>query len=203
MNLNGMTQQISKNLYLLLICVILLLSSSPIKAAAVFLSRPILLNAETLSDLKSVQSTKEGNRWQMVVFGFSHCKDICPMSLANLSMLVKAAANERINLYGIFVTVDPDRDSEEILSSYTQSFGSNIGYLRFEGEKLERFKATFGVEASFYTRNAGNLRNYQVDHSTSGFLIDPNGKIRVIFDALEDITKVEKIFRENKELFKL
>ena len=71
-----------------------------------------------------------------------------------------------------------------------------------EGEELERFKATFGVEAVFYTKNAGNKLNYQVDHSASAFLIDPEGKIRVIFDALKDAANIEKIFRENKELFR-
>lgn len=123
------------------------------------------------------------------------------MSLANLSMLVKAAASEMIKLEGTFVTVDPDRDSEAVLASYTKSFGSDIAYLRFEGEELERFKATFGVETVFYTKNEGNQSNYQVDHSTTAFLIDPAGRIRVIFDALEDAASIAKLFRNKKELF--
>lgn len=172
-----------------------------INAATVILPRPVPLRVETMAHLRQAHAG-EGNQWQLVVFGFTHCKDVCPMSLANLSMLVKAAAAEEIKLDGTFVTVDPDRDTNAILSSYTKSFGSNIAYLRFEGEELERFKATFGVEAVFYTKNAGNKLNYQVDHSTSAFLIDPEGKIRVIFDALKDASNIAKIFHENKELFK-
>ncbi|MCW5599536.1 MAG: SCO family protein, partial [Nitrosomonas sp.] len=74
-------------------------------------------------------------------------------------------------------------------------------YLRLEGEELEHFKETFGVEVIFYTKNAGNQLNYQVDHSTSAFLIDPVGQIKIIFDALEDVLPIAKMFRENKELF--
>lgn len=173
---------------------------STLYAATIILPRPVLLQADTLAHLRQAQPT--GNeQWQLVVFGFTHCKDICPASLANLSMLVKAANNEQIKIRGIFVTVDPDRDTDARLATYTQNFGSNIAYLRFEGEALERFKATFGVEAVFYTKNAGNQHHYQVDHSTTAFLIDPAGRIRVIFDALEDVAHVAKLFRENKVLF--
>ena len=183
------------------ITIFLLFTQASANAATIILPRPVALQAETISYLRQAHAG-ESNQWQLVVFGFTHCKDVCPMSLANLSMLIKAAAAEQIKLDGTFVTVDPDRDTNAILSSYTKSFGSNIAYLRFEGEELERFKATFGVEAVFYTKNAGNKLNYQVDHSTSAFLIDPEGKIRVIFDALKDAANIAKIFRENKELFK-
>lgn len=187
--------------YLIVFVIFLLFTQTSVTAATVILPRPVLLQAETMIHLRQAR-TSEHNQWQLVVFGFTHCKDICPMSLANLAMLVKVAANEQIKLDGTFVTVDPDRDSEEILSSYTKSFGTGIAYLRFESEDLERFKATFGVETVFYTKNAGNQQHYQVDHSTSAFLIDPSGKIRVIFDVLEDAASIAKMFREKKELFK-
>ncbi|MGG7054324.1 SCO family protein [Nitrosomonas sp. ANs5] len=175
---------------------------SSLQAAPFILSQPVALPAEVVTHLKSVRPGA-GHRWQLVVFGFTHCKDICPMSLANLSMLVKAAAAEQIDLGGVFVTVDPDRDSHAQLASYIQGFGSDIAYLRFESEALAHFKATFGVEAVFFTKNAGNQSSYQVDHSTTAFLIDPAGRIRLIFDALEDAAQLAKLFRENRALFAL
>lgn len=171
------------------------------QATTITLSRPVVLQAETIAHLEQADTTNT-NQWKLVVFGFTHCKDICPMSLANLSMLVKAAAGEQIKVNGIFVTVDPDRDTEEILSGYTKGFGSGITYLRLEGEKFEHFKNAFQAEVIFYTKNAGNQTHYQVDHSTTAFLIDPAGRIRVIFDALKDTADVAKIFHDNKELFK-
>lgn len=172
-----------------------------IRAATITLSHPVPLKTETITSLEQANTTNT-DQWKLVVFGFTHCKDICPMSLANLSMLVKTAASEQIKINGIFVTVDPDRDTEEILSGYTKGFGPGITFLRFEGEELEHFKNAFHVEVIYYTKNAGNQTHYQVDHSTTAFLIDPTGKIRVIFDALKDTADVAKIFHDNKELFK-
>ncbi|MBY0485225.1 MAG: SCO family protein [Nitrosomonas sp.] len=181
---------------------LLVLTQVDTKAATVILPRPIPLQAESIAHLRQAHAN-EGNNWQLVVFGFSHCKDVCPISMANLAMLVKAAADEQIPINGTFVTVDPDRDSAATLSQYTQNFSSKISYLRFEGEELERFKKTFGVEVIFYTKNEGNLSNYQVDHSTSAFLIDREGRIRVMFDALKDASDIVRMFREKKDLFKV
>ncbi|HEY9488032.1 MAG TPA: SCO family protein [Chryseosolibacter sp.] len=180
----------------------LLLAHASIEAATVIPTSPIPLLPEITGQLKQAHADKD-TRWQLVVFGFTHCKDVCPTSLANLSMLVNAAAAEKIKLNGIFVTVDPDRDTNAILSRYIKAFGSDLAYLRFEGEALERFKAAFSVETAFYTKNPGNMQNYQVDHSTTAFLIDSRGNIRVIFDALKDAAQMEQIFRENKALFEL
>jgi protein SCO1/2 len=178
----------------------LLFAHANIEAATVVLARPIPLRAETIVQLKQLQAADD-RRWQLVVFGFAHCKDVCPTSLANLSMLVKAAAVEQIRLDGIFVTVDPDRDTDTVLSQYIKAFGTDLDYLRLEGKELERLKAAFSVETAFYTKNAGNKQNYQVDHSTTAFLLDSAGNIRVIFDALTDATDMEQLFRKNKILF--
>ena len=186
---------------LAVIAILFLFIQSNIAAAPLVLSRPVLLQAEAIDHLKQAHAS-ESSQWQLVVFGFAHCKDICPTTLANLSMLIKAADNEQIKLDGTFVTVDPDRDTNAILSDYTKSFGPNIAYLRFEDEALEQFKATFGVEVAFYTKNEGNQRNYQVDHSTTAFLIDPDGRIRVMFDAVQDAISVAKMFQEDREFFK-
>ncbi|HBV20864.1 MAG TPA: SCO family protein [Nitrosomonas sp.] len=171
-------------------------------ALTVVLPKPALLKKESVAHLKQAGNKEDSDQWKLVIFGFAHCKDVCPLSLANFSALMKAAAEEHIKLGGIFVTVDPDRDTETVLSSYTENFDPNLSYLRLEGEDLERFKAAFGAEAVFYTKNAGNQANYQVDHSSTAFLIDPEGRIRVLFDALEDVGDIAKMLRENREFFK-
>lgn len=182
--------------------VILILIHTHSMAAPLILPRPVSLQAETFAHLRQAH-TNQNNLWQLVFFGFTLCKDFCPTSLANLHMLIQVANEENINLHGTFVTIDPDRDSAAALDSYTKSFGSNIAYLRFENEALEHFKDAFGVEVAFYTKNQGNQQNYQVDHSTTAFLIDPEGRIRIMFDAVDDADSVVELFRGNKELFKL
>jgi len=185
---------------LTVIAILLIFIQTNITAAPLVLSRPVPLQAETIAHLKQAHASK-GDQWQLVVFGFTHCKDICPTSLANLAMLIRAADDEQIKLNGTFVSIDPDRDTSAALSDYTKSFGPGIAHLRLEDEELEQFKATFGVEVAFYTKNEGNQVNYQVDHSTTAFLIDPEGRIKVMFDAVLDATSVADMFQENKELF--
>ena len=174
---------------------------SSARAVSITLEQPVPLGAESIELLRKV-SVEDSDQWKLIVFGFTHCSDVCPMSLANFSRLVKIAAEREINLDGAFVTVDPDRDTDAVLSGYTKHFGRNISYLRLEGEALERFKDEFGVEAVFYTKNAGNKFNYQVDHSSTAFLIDPDGRIRVVFDALEDADSIAKMLRDNQGFFK-
>jgi protein SCO1 len=193
-------KQIFRMRHSLTVIVILLLIQTNVTAAPLILSRPVPLQTETMAHLKQAHATKN-DQWQLVVFGFTHCKDICPTSLANLAMLIRAADDEQIKLNGTFVSIDPDRDTGAALSDYTKSFGPGIAHLRLEDEELEQFKATFGVEVAFYTKNEGNQSNYQVDHSTTAFLIDPEGRIKVMFDAVLDATSVADMFQENKELF--
>ncbi len=179
----------------------MLFIQSNVFALTVVLKQPVPLQQETMANLKQ-ENQNVDDRWKLVMFGFTHCKDVCPLSLANFSMLVRAAAAEQIQLEGTFVSVDPDRDTDDVLSSYTNSFGPNVSFLRLEDKALERFMAAFGAEALFYTKNEGNQFNYQVDHSSTAFLIDPEGRIRVLFDALEDARDIEKMLRENQAFFK-
>ncbi|SEN28149.1 protein SCO1/2 [Nitrosomonas marina] len=184
------------------ITAVLLFMQTGLAAAPLVLPRPVPLQAETIAHLKQAHvNANESDQWQLVVFGFTRCKDICPTSLGNLHMLIQAASAENIQLNGTFVSIDPDRDSAAALSSYTERFGSDISYLRFEGEQLEQFKNAFGVEVAFYTKSAGNMENYQVDHSTTAFLIDPEGRIKVMFDAVKDAADIASLFKKNRGLF--
>jgi len=178
----------------------LLVLASPARGAFVTLPNPVPLTEKSL-DLLRKANPADAPQWQLVVFGFTRCEDICPRSLENLSRLVKLAREEKVGLGGVFVSVDPDRDTDIVLERYTAPLGENTGYLRLEGEELERFKGQFGVEAVFYNKNKGNEFFYQVDHSSTAFVIDPAGRIRLVFDALEDVGSAEKMLRDNQDFF--
>lgn len=169
-------------------------------AALIQLPKPVPLKEESV-DLLRKSSETDGDQWKLVVFGFSHCQDICPRSLENMGFLLDAATEQEVPLDGVFVTIDPDRDTELVLSAFTEPLGKKASYLRLKGDSLERFKAEFGAEAVFYTKNAGNQDHYQVDHSSTAFLIDPGGRIRIVFDALEDVKAAAAILQEQRTLF--
>ncbi len=175
--------------------------STAAHGAFVTLPIPVPLGQEAI-DLIRDAGEADDKQWKLVVFGFTRCSDICPRSVENLSKLVRIASDKKINMGGVFVTIDPDRDTDSVLDRYTAPFGENTTFLRLQDGALERFKNEFGAEAVFYTKNQGNAFHYQVDHSSTAFFIDPGGRIRLVFDALEDVGSAEKMLQENQAFFR-
>ena len=170
------------------------------EAVSVTLPNPVPLRSETVELLRTLTS-EDSDQWKLVAFGFTRCKDVCPKTLGTLARLVKIATEKEVELDCVFVTVDPDRDTDPELARFGGPHGRKISFLRLEDHALDRFKDEFGVEAVFYTKNEGNKFHYQVDHSSMAFLIDPAGRIRVVFDALEDADSVAKMIREDRKFF--
>ncbi|MCC6921516.1 MAG: SCO family protein [Nitrosomonas sp.] len=187
-------------LVLMIVSIALLMMHVNLSAALLVLQRPVPLKTEVIAQLSEASASTD-NTWRLITFGFTRCKDICPISLGNLHMLIQAAEAQQIRVQGIFVSIDPDRDSDAALSGYTDRFDSAISYLRFEDKALEEFIQAFGVEVTFLTKNEGNMQNYQVDHSTTAFLVDPEGRIKVMFDAARDAAAVAKLFQESRGMF--
>jgi len=114
-----------------------------------------------------------------LAFGFSYCPRICPVTLAKLAQVsskLGASANE---LQVLFVTVDPDRDTPARLREFLSFF--NPAYLGGTGEKakLEALRQLYGVSATRAVSDNAKL-GYEVHHSASIYLIDREGKLRLL-----------------------
>ena len=127
------------------------------------------------------RSVFEG-QWDLVFFGFTHCPDICPTTLQVLST-AKAALEEqgqsplpRI----VLVSVDPARDTPEIMGEYVDYFGD--GNLGITGTLEEISKLTAGLGIYFEKQPAGT-ENYVVDHSAAVLVIDPDGGFHALFSG--------------------
>jgi len=111
-------------------------------------------------------------------FGFTHCPDVCPTTLtelkAALAELGPAAAKE---VQVLFVTVDPERDTQEVLASYTGAFDPSFLGLRGSPEELQALAKQMRV---FYQRSEGKNGNYTMDHNAATFLFDREGRIRLL-----------------------
>jgi protein SCO1/2 len=125
------------------------------------------------------QSVFEG-QWDLVFFGFTHCPDICPTTLQVLSA-AKAALEEqgqsplpRI----VLVSVDPERDSPEIMGEYVDYFGD--GNLGITGTVEEISKLTSGL-GIYFKKQPSDGSNYNVDHSAAVLLINPGGGFHALF----------------------
>ena len=111
-------------------------------------------------------------RWSLVFFGFTSCPDVCPLTLQLLDVVARDSASgvPAGATQIIFVTVDPQRDTPERMKSYLAHFDARIVGLTGSRDALDRFAAGLGA-ASGPSGSGG------IDHSTSLFALDPQGRL--------------------------
>lgn len=135
----------------------------------------------------------------VIFFGFTHCPDICPTTLSWLSDLVEKAVPEGDGPRIIFVTVDPERDTVDVLSNYIGSFGSGIVGLTGSLDQVTEMAKAWKV---YFKKAPLESGGYTMDHTSSIILMDKEGKFRGTLD-LHDATpdnnlkKLAKLIREN------
>jgi protein SCO1/2 len=112
----------------------------------------------------------------VVFFGFTHCPDICPTTLAETAAALKKLGPDADRVQVLFVTVDPERDTAEALAKYVTAFDPRFLGLRGDTQATQRAAKEFKV---FYeTRKSGE--SYTVDHSGQTYVIDPQGRLRLL-----------------------
>ena len=111
----------------------------------------------------------------VVTFGFTHCPDVCPTILADLSAAIKKLGPDAERVQVVFVSVDPERDSAEGLAKYVTAFDSRFIGLRGDTEATQRTAKEFKV--FFEKRKVGDT--YTVDHSAQSYVFDPKGRLRL------------------------
>jgi protein SCO1/2 len=128
----------------------------------------------------------------LVFFGYTHCPDVCHTTLFEMSEILRALGpNAKIN--ALFVTVDPERDSAEVLKDYLSNFDSRIIGVTGPRSQLEPMLREYRIYAK---RAPGNNIDYAVDHTTVVYLMDKNGHFvspfnvsRRPYDAAHEIEK--------------
>jgi protein SCO1/2 len=130
----------------------------------------------------AIDETVFQGQWDLVFFGFTHCPDICPMTLQIL-----AAARSELEQNGqsplpriVLVSVDPERDTPEILAQYVDYFGE--GNLGITGTLEEITKLTSGL-GIYFQKQESDDDNYGVDHSAAVLAIDPDGGFHALFSS--------------------
>lgn len=117
--------------------------------------------------------------WTFMFFGFTHCPDVCPMTLRLLAQVQQSLSDlepeERPSI--TLISVDPKRDTPEQLAKYVSFFGADIRGITGSPTDIEHFTRQIGVPVAITP--IGD--SYTVDHSGAIFLIDPTGSIRALF----------------------
>lgn len=123
------------------------------------------------SDGKPFSSAKLAGRPFAIFFGFTHCPDVCPTTLARLVKLRKELSDEPFEI--VFVTVDPERDGPTEVGSYAKAFNSPIIGLTGSPAQIEQVKKQFGIFSQKVPDESGG---YSVDHTATVFLFGRDGK---------------------------
>lgn len=111
-------------------------------------------------------------------FGFSHCPEICPTTLATLAKVQKRLGAGRPDFQVIYVTVDPERDSPERLRTYLTAFEPSFIGGTGTAQELGKVREAYGI---FAARKLGkDPARYAVDHSSFVYLIDREGSLRAL-----------------------
>src|SRR3954453_11112696 len=112
----------------------------------------------------------------VLFFGFTHCPDVCPTTLADLAGVVKTLGAEGDRVQVLFVTVDPERDTPEALAKYVGAFDPRFIALRGDLAATQRVAKEFKIY--FEKRKQGD--SYTIDHSAQSYVIDPQGRLRLL-----------------------
>jgi protein SCO1/2 len=113
----------------------------------------------------------------LVFFGYTQCPDVCPTTLVELAAVKKSLGADGERVQGVFITVDPKRDTPEVLKAYMASFDPSFIALRGDDEQTKTAARNFKV---FYATVPGKAEGtYTVDHTAGTFVFDAAGRVRL------------------------
>ena len=112
----------------------------------------------------------------VVFFGFTHCPDVCPTTLADIAGALKTLGADADRVQVVFITVDPERDTAADLQRYVSAFDPRFIALRGDAAATQRVAKDFKIYFEKRKQGAG----YTVDHSAQSYVIDPQGRLRLL-----------------------
>ena len=136
----------------------------------------------TLVDQDGETVTEETFRgkYMLIYFGFTFCPDVCPTELGVMTSALKALGEDAEKVQPIFITIDPERDTPEVMARYVQLFHPRLVGLTGTPEQIDRVAKSYHV---FYRKAADETSSaeYTMDHSSIVFLMGPDGEYLKLF----------------------
>lgn len=132
-----------------------------------------------LNDQNGKPVTLESYKGKVVVlfFGYTHCPDVCPTTMAEMAAVMKALGPQADQVQVLFVTLDPERDTRELLSQYVPAFDARFVGLYGTPEQTAATAKDFKM---FYKKVPGKTADsYTIDHLAGSYVFDKQGKIRL------------------------
>jgi protein SCO1/2 len=136
-----------------------------------------------LTDFNGKPRTLADFRGKVVLlfFGYTHCPDMCPTTLAKLGEAMRLLGADANRVQGLFVTVDPKRDTPQVLAQYVPAF--HPAFLGLYGTEQQTASAAKEFKVYFQAQKPGESGFYTVDHSGPVFVLDRRGRLRLFASA--------------------
>jgi protein SCO1/2 len=148
------------------------------------------LDFHMTADGKPVTAQDFRGKAVALYFGYTHCPDVCPTTLANLTEMLGKVNSPDVRL--LFVTVDPDRDTDQALADYAKAFSPQVVGLRATPTELAALARTYRV--AYEVKNGPP---YEVTHSNAVFFFDKDGRARLV---TTDTTDTDAMAEDVKRL---
>ena len=118
-------------------------------------------------------------KWVVLFFGYTHCPDVCPTTLGDTAEALKLMTPEQAKqVQVIWVSVDPERDTPDMLRDYVTYFHPD--FLSMTGTEAEIAKAASDFRVVYRRHVTSGVSGYLIDHTAGSYVIDPSGKIRLL-----------------------
>jgi protein SCO1 len=138
------------------------------------------------TDGAQVRGTDYRGKVVVLYFGYTHCPDICPATLANFAAALQKLGQRANDVRILFVTVDPSRDTGPILADYARAFAPQVEGLRGTNDQLTDVTRRYRVIYSVTPESGGHP--YEVMHSAAAFFFDRNGRARLVTTNTDDLS---------------
>ena len=123
----------------------------------------------------SVTSQSFKNQPSLIFFGFTHCPEVCPTTITTLDKILQDLNNKIIQTNIVFITLDPERDTQNHLKEYINYFSKNIIAITGSIKDIKKLSKNWGV---FYEKISTDKDEYTLNHTATVFMVDKNGNYR-------------------------
>jgi len=144
---------------------------------------------------KSITEEDFDGKIVMMFFGYASCPDICPTTMAQLSQVVEELGPEAEHVRILFISVDPHRDTPEILQAYVNAFDQNAIGLTGSERQISRLARRYRVAYQIAKPRGDDASDYEVAHSRGIYIFDAEGKARMLASDGESVEKLTAAVR--------
>lgn len=140
---------------------------------------PVSIGGEfTLTDVtgKTISSELFRGQLMLVFFGYTHCPDICPVAVSTMAKVKEALGDSSSQVAAIFITVDPERDTSEVMKGFLSSFNGKVVGLTGSPEAVKQVAAAYRIFVSSHRGEKTTGGDYAVDHSTIIYMMGRRGE---------------------------